>query len=65
MVQKVIEIVGISKKGFDDAAKNAIDTATKTVRNIQWARATEFECKCADGEIVDYRALMKIYFDVE
>jgi len=65
MVQKVIEIVGISKKGFDDAAKNAIDTASKSVRNIQWARASEFECKCAEGKIIDYRALMRIYFDVE
>jgi flavin-binding protein dodecin len=65
MVQKVIEIVGISKTGFDDAAKNAIDTAAKSVRNIQWARVSEFECKCADGKIIDYRALMKIYFDVE
>ena len=64
-VQKVIEIVGISKNGFEDAAKNAIDTAAKSVRNIQWARASEFECKCADGKIVDYRALMRIYFDVE
>jgi len=65
MVQKVIEIVGISKKGFDDAAKNALETASKTVRNIQWARVSEFECKCADGKMVDYRALMRIYFDVD
>jgi flavin-binding protein dodecin len=65
MVQKVIEIVGISKNGFDDAAMNAIETAARSVRNIQWARASEFECKCADGKIVDYRALMKIYFDVD
>jgi dodecin len=65
MVQKVIEIVGISKKGFDDAAKNALETAAKTVRSIQWARVSEFECKCAEGAIVDYRALMRIYFDVE
>ena len=64
-VQKVIEIVGISKVGFEDAAKNAIDTAAKTIRHIEWARASEFECKCADGKIVDYRALMRIYFDVD
>jgi hypothetical protein len=65
MVQKVIEIVGISKNGFEDAARDAIDTAARSVRNIQWARASEFECKCADGKIIDYRALMRIYFDVE
>ena len=65
MVQKVIEIVGISKNGFEDAARNAVETAAKSVRNIQWARAAEFECKCADGKLVDFRALMKIYFDVE
>ncbi len=61
----MIEIVGISKNGFEDAARDAIDTAARSVRNIQWARASEFECKCADGKIIDYRALMRIYFDVE
>ena len=63
MELKMIEMVGISKIGFEDAAKNAIDNAARTVRNIRSAKASEFECRCDDGKIVDYRAVMRIYFD--
>jgi flavin-binding protein dodecin len=65
MVQKIIEIVGISSSSFDDAAQNAIEVAAKTVRGIRWARMVETECKVKDDRIVEYRALMRIYFDVE
>ncbi len=65
MVQKVIDVVGISKKGFSEAASDAIVNAAKTVREIKWARAQEFEVRVEDDKISEYRAYMKIYFDVE
>jgi dodecin len=65
MVQKIIEVVGISSKNFDDAAQNAVTVAAKTVRGIRWAKMVETECKVKDDRIVEYRALMRIYFDVE
>ncbi len=65
MVQKIIEVVGISSKNFDDAAQNAVTMAAKTVRGIRWAKMVETECKVKDDRIVEYRALMRIYFDVE
>ncbi|OPY30383.1 MAG: hypothetical protein A4E31_00400 [Methanomassiliicoccales archaeon PtaU1.Bin030] len=65
MVQKIIDIVGISSSSFDDAAQNAIEVAAKTVRGIRWGKMVETECKVKDDRIVEYRALMRIYFDVE
>ena len=65
MVQKIIDIVGISSSSFDDAAQNAIEVAAKTVRSIRWGKMVETECKVKDDRIVEYRALMRIYFDVE
>ncbi|MDW5563406.1 MAG: dodecin family protein [Methanomassiliicoccus sp.] len=65
MVQKVVEIVGISEKGFSEAAQDAITVCARTVRGIQWARVTEMECKVEGERIVEYRSLMRIYFDVE
>jgi len=38
MIQKVIEIVGISKDSFAKAAENAVAEAAKTVRGLKWAR---------------------------
>lgn len=65
MVQKVVEIVGISAQGFSEAAQDAVTTCARTVRGIQWARASELECKVEGDKIVEYRSTMRIYFDVE
>lgn len=65
MVQKVTEIVGISPASFAKAADNAIQTASKTIRGMKWARVSEFEVEVADGKVKAYRATVRIYFDVE
>ncbi|TLZ72055.1 MAG: dodecin domain-containing protein [Methanobacteriota archaeon] len=65
MVQKVIDIVGVSPKSFADAAKNAVEVAARTVRGMRWARVTEMEMSLNNNKVVDYRTTLKIYFDVE
>jgi flavin-binding protein dodecin len=61
-VYKVIEIIGSSPKSWEDAAKNAIDTATKTVQDIRVAEIKEFDLKLEDGKIVAYRTKLNISF---
>lgn len=65
MVQKVSEIVGSSPESFAHAAQDAIATAAKTVRHIRWFRVTEFEGQVKDQKIIEYKATVKIYFDLE
>ncbi|MCU0861156.1 MAG: dodecin family protein [Methanomassiliicoccales archaeon] len=65
MVQKVIEIVGMSEQGFSRAADNAIQVAAQTVRNISSARVEEMDCRVENGRIKEYRVLMRIFFEVE
>jgi flavin-binding protein dodecin len=65
MVQKIIEIVGVSNKDFAKAADNAIKVAAKTVHEIKWGRVSEMECKINNDKVVEYRVLMRLYFDVE
>ncbi|MBZ5566552.1 MAG: dodecin family protein [Acidobacteriia bacterium] len=65
MVQKVIEVVGISNESFAKAAANAVAEAAKTVKGLKWARVTEFEMQIEDQKITEYRATTKIYFDVK
>jgi dodecin len=65
MVQKAIEVVGVSKDSFAKAAENAVAEAAKTVRNMKWARVDEFELELDGNKIAAYRANTKIYFDVE
>ncbi len=65
VVQKVSEVVGTSSESFAKAAQNAVETAAKTVRHIKWFRVTDFEGTVASQKISEYRATVKIYFDLE
>jgi flavin-binding protein dodecin len=65
LVQKIIDIVGISNESFAKAAQNAVDVASKSVRGIKWARVEEMECKIEGSKIIEYRAALRVYFDVE
>lgn len=64
-VIKVIELVGISDKNWQDAVDNAVQRAAKTIRNIQGVDVLSWTGKVEDGKIVEYRANVKISFTVE
>lgn len=61
-VYKVIELVGTSPNSFEEAAKNAVETAGKSLQDIRIAEVTEFDMKVEDGKVVSYRAKVKISF---
>ncbi len=61
-VYKVIEIIGSSPKSWEDAAKNAIETATKSLQDIRVAEIKEFDLKLEDGKIVSYRTKLHVSF---
>ncbi len=65
MVQKVIDVVGVSPKGFAPAAENAIKAAAETVRDMRWARVSELEMDLEGNKIRNYRTTVRIYFDVK
>jgi flavin-binding protein dodecin len=64
-IYKIIDIVGVSEKSFSDAAKNAVQGAAKTVRNIKRAEVTKFDVKVENDEPVMFRAEMNISFEIE
>lgn len=61
-VYKIIELVGTSDKSWEEAARNAVDTATKTLKNLRVAEVSELDLKLEDGQFVAYRAKVKISF---
>jgi flavin-binding protein dodecin len=65
VAQKVIDIVGASKESFAKAAENAVAEAAKTARGMKWARVAELEMLLDGKKIAEYRATIRIYFDVE
>ncbi|ASO05758.1 hypothetical protein GQ41_2774 [Arenibacter algicola] len=63
-ILKVIEVLANSNKGWEDAAKNAVDHASKTVKNIRSVYINEQSATVKDGKIDNYRVNVKITFEV-
>jgi flavin-binding protein dodecin len=61
-IYKVIEIIGTSTNSWEEAAKNAVETASKSLKDLRIAEAVEFDLKVEDGKVSAYRTKMKISF---
>lgn len=64
-VYKVVELVGTSNKSWEDAAKNAVETAGKTLKDLRIAEVGKLDMKVEDGKIVGYRARVTLSFKYE
>jgi flavin-binding protein dodecin len=59
------EMVGTSPQSWSDAARQAVATAARTVRNIKTIEVVKSTAAVEDGEIVEYRVDLKIGFEYE
>jgi flavin-binding protein dodecin len=64
-VYKLVEIVGTSSTGTDDAIRNAITTAAKTIRHIDWFQVVETRGHVVDGNVAHVQVILKIGFRLE
>jgi flavin-binding protein dodecin len=64
-IYKKIELVGSSPNSFDDAVKNALERAQKTMRNIRWFEVTETRGYLEDGKIAHWQVTLKVGFTLE
>jgi dodecin len=64
-VVKIIELIGSSPKSWEDATKNALAEAAKTIKNIKSVYVKRCNAKVANNSIAEYRAVVKIAFIVE
>ena len=61
-VYKVIRLVGSSPNSWEEAAKNAVETAGKSLRDLRVAEIQKLDLKVEDGKVVAYRALVNLSF---
>ncbi|HOF03544.1 MAG TPA: dodecin family protein [Atribacterota bacterium] len=61
-VYKIIEIVGTSEKSWEDAAKKALDTVSKTIQDIRIAEVNKLDIKMTDDGNMIFRAKLNISF---
>jgi flavin-binding protein dodecin len=64
-VYKKIEVVGSSPSGLEDAVKNALARADKTVRNMRWFEVAETRGEIESGKIGHWQVTLKIGFTLE
>ncbi|MEO9510841.1 MAG: dodecin family protein [Flavobacteriaceae bacterium] len=64
-VLKVIEVLANSDESWEQAAKNALEHASKSVKNIRSVYINEQSASVKDGKIDDYRVNVKITFEVK
>ena len=64
-VYRVTEIVGTSSTSWEDAAKNAVETAAKSLRDLRVAEIGKLDLKIEDGKVVAYRARVSLSFKYE
>jgi flavin-binding protein dodecin len=64
-VYRIAEIVGSSPDGVDDAVRNAVARADRTLRNMDWFEVTEVRGHLVDGQVADWQVGVKIGFRLE
>ena len=61
-VYRVTEVIGTSKVSWEDAAKNAVTAASKTLRDLRIAEVSKLDMKVEAGKVVAYRARVQLSF---
>jgi len=61
-VYKVIELVGTSTESWEMAAKNAVDMASKSLRDLRVAEVAELDMVIENGQVRAYRTKVKVSF---
>lgn len=65
MVVKILELIGVSEKNFEDAVNEAVRRSSKTIKNISGVDVVGQSVRVKDGQIREYRVHCKIAFAVE
>jgi flavin-binding protein dodecin len=61
-VYRVTEVIGVSPESWEAAARNAVETAGRTVRDLRIAEANRFDVTIRDGKVAEYRVRLDISF---
>jgi flavin-binding protein dodecin len=61
-VYKIVELVGSSSTSWEDAAKNAVETAAENLKDLRIAEITQMDMKIENGKVTAYRAKVNLSF---
>ncbi len=64
-IYKILELIGTSDKSWEDAVKNVVETAGKTVRDLRIGEVDQLDVRIENNKIVQYRARVRLSFKFE
>jgi flavin-binding protein dodecin len=64
-IYRVTEVIGTSSTSWEDAAKNAVETAASTLRDLRVGEVVKLDVTIEDGKVTHYRARVNISFKYE
>jgi flavin-binding protein dodecin len=61
-VYRVTDVIGTSSASWEDAARNAVKTASKSLRDLRIAEVTKLDVKVENGKVVQFRTRLSLSF---
>lgn len=62
---RIIEVTGTSEQGVDEAIRNGVARASRTLRNLDWIEVAGIRGHLADGQVAHYQVTMKVGFRMD
>ena len=64
-VYRIVDVVGISEKSWEDAGRRAVETAASSLRDLRVAEVTKMDMKVDDGKVTAFRTRVALSFKYE
>ena len=61
-VYKIVDVVGVSETSWEDAGRNAVETAAESLRDLRVAEVTKMDMKVEDGKVTAFRTRVSLSF---
>ena len=61
-VYKIVDVVGVSETSWEDAGRNAVETAAGSLRDLRVAEVTKMDMKVENGKVVGFRTRVALSF---
>jgi len=64
-VYKIVDVVGVSETSWEDAGRNAVETAAESLRDLRVAEVTKMDMRVENGKVVAFRTRVSLSFKYE
>ena len=64
-VYRIVDVVGVSEKSWEDAGRNAVETAAESLRDLRVAEVTKMDMKVDNGKVTAFRTRVSLSFKYE